>query len=64
MLSDRMFNFAYWVAMPVMMIFSDDKRKWVRVAALAASIFPLFPLVMIGMCFWVAAACVFIYETI
>lgn len=63
-LSDKMRNFAYWVGMPLGMLVMDDERKWLRVTCFLLTVSLLSPLFLIGMCFWMLAFFVFMYEEI
>lgn len=47
-LHDKISNIAFWIMLPSVRLTEKDPRKWVRVLGFFA-MFPLFPLMILGM---------------
>jgi hypothetical protein len=63
MLSDKLFNVACWVAMPLVMI-TMEKSKAARVMGFLFTLTVGLPLFFVGMALWVLAFLFFAYEEI
>ena len=53
LLSDKAIRVMGWIAVPLMMRFARDERRWIRATMLIVSATALLPLVFLGLLFYV-----------
>jgi len=52
LLSHKATRVVGWIAIPLMMRFARDERRWIRATALLVTVTALLPLVFLGLLFW------------